>query len=165
MTAHCSITALLVACTLPVWGHMLTKCSFLGSRALCLRVPKAASARRCHVNGVATSLRVLRELGLSLVDVNGQHAAQTLRQDTCSSLCKRLHCVNEWPSVLSSIGTPAGDGLLLLLYLVRVVQRCSDSSIGVCLGFVSATLQVRARHPWMADSLTRTAHTGPHLVL
>lgn len=34
---------------------------------------------RCSVNGVSTSLRVLRELGAALVDVNGQHAAQTLR--------------------------------------------------------------------------------------
>ena len=34
---------------------------------------------RCYVNGVATSLRVLREIGNALVDVNGQHAAQTVR--------------------------------------------------------------------------------------
>ena len=34
---------------------------------------------RCYVNGVATSLRVLRELGVALVDFNGQHAAQSLR--------------------------------------------------------------------------------------
>ena len=34
---------------------------------------------RCYVNGVATSLRVLREIGIALVDVNGQHAAQTVR--------------------------------------------------------------------------------------
>ncbi len=32
------------------------------------------------MNGVATSLRVLRELGAALVDFNGQHAAQGLRE-------------------------------------------------------------------------------------
>jgi len=35
---------------------------------------------RCFVNGAATPLRVLREVGAALVDVNGQHAAQTLRR-------------------------------------------------------------------------------------
>lgn len=34
---------------------------------------------RCFVNGAATSLRVLRELAAELVDVNGQHSAQSLR--------------------------------------------------------------------------------------
>lgn len=34
---------------------------------------------RCFVNGAATSLRVLRELAVELVDVNGQHSAQSLR--------------------------------------------------------------------------------------
>lgn len=34
---------------------------------------------RCFVNGSATSLRVLRELGQALVDVNGQNSAQSLR--------------------------------------------------------------------------------------
>ena len=34
---------------------------------------------RCFVNGAATRLRVLREVGAAAVDVNGQHAAQTLR--------------------------------------------------------------------------------------
>ena len=34
---------------------------------------------RCFVNGAATSLRVLRELASELVDVNGQHSAQSLR--------------------------------------------------------------------------------------
>ncbi|KAL3146260.1 hypothetical protein ABBQ32_002962 [Trebouxia sp. C0010 RCD-2024] len=34
---------------------------------------------RCYVNGIATSLRVLREIGSSLVDVNGQHAALSIR--------------------------------------------------------------------------------------
>ena len=34
---------------------------------------------RCFINGAATSLRVLRELGRALVDVNGQHAALSLR--------------------------------------------------------------------------------------
>jgi hypothetical protein len=39
---------------------------------------------RCFVNGAATSLRVLRELAAELVDVNGQHSAQSLR-------CQLLH--------------------------------------------------------------------------
>ncbi|KAL0031413.1 hypothetical protein WJX79_009850 [Trebouxia sp. C0005] len=34
---------------------------------------------RCYVNGTATSLRVLRELRAALVDVNGQHAALSIR--------------------------------------------------------------------------------------
>jgi DNA repair ATPase RecN len=34
---------------------------------------------RCFVNGAATSLRVLRDLGQLLVDSNGQHSAQSLR--------------------------------------------------------------------------------------
>ncbi|EIE25588.1 P-loop containing nucleoside triphosphate hydrolase protein [Coccomyxa subellipsoidea C-169] len=46
---------------------------------------------RCSVNGVSTSLRVLRELGAALVDVNGQHAAQTLRDpDTQLALLDRI---------------------------------------------------------------------------
>ena len=31
------------------------------------------------MNGTATSLRVLREIGAALVDVNGQHAALEIR--------------------------------------------------------------------------------------
>ena len=34
---------------------------------------------RCSINGHSTSLRVFKELGALMVDVNGQHAAQTLR--------------------------------------------------------------------------------------
>lgn len=34
---------------------------------------------RCSLNGVATSVRVLREVGRLLVDVNGQHAALALK--------------------------------------------------------------------------------------
>lgn len=34
---------------------------------------------RCFVNGVATSLRVLRELGATFVDVNGQGSAVAVR--------------------------------------------------------------------------------------
>lgn len=34
---------------------------------------------RCYVQGTATSLRVLRELGAALVDINGQHSAISLR--------------------------------------------------------------------------------------
>ncbi|BDA41836.1 DNA repair protein RecN [Coccomyxa sp. Obi] len=46
---------------------------------------------RCSVNGVSTSLRVLKELGAALVDVNGQHAAQTLRDpDTQLALLDRI---------------------------------------------------------------------------
>ncbi|CAL8460865.1 g396 [Coccomyxa elongata] len=46
---------------------------------------------RCFVNGVSTSLRVLKELGAALVDVNGQHAAQTLRDpDTQLALLDRI---------------------------------------------------------------------------
>ena len=41
---------------------------------------KRVWGHRCYVNGVATSLRVLRELGGALVDFNGQHAAQGLRE-------------------------------------------------------------------------------------
>ena len=43
-------------------------------------LPPAMSMRsRCSVNGAVTSLRVLRELGAALVDVNGQNSAQSLR--------------------------------------------------------------------------------------
>ncbi|KAG7672745.1 hypothetical protein KSW81_001698 [Nannochloris sp. 'desiccata'] len=34
---------------------------------------------RCSLNGIATSLRVLREIGRALVDVNGQHAALSIK--------------------------------------------------------------------------------------
>lgn len=34
---------------------------------------------RCFVNGTATSLRVLREIGAAMVDVNGQNAAGSIR--------------------------------------------------------------------------------------
>lgn len=34
------------------------------------------------MNGTATSLRVLREIGSSLVDVNGQHAALSIRLES-----------------------------------------------------------------------------------
>ncbi len=34
---------------------------------------------RCFLNGVPTSVRVLREVGRLLVDVNGQHAALALK--------------------------------------------------------------------------------------
>ena len=37
---------------------------------------------KCSLNGAATSLRVLRELGRALVDVNGQHAAISLKDST-----------------------------------------------------------------------------------
>ena len=36
-------------------------------------------AYRCYVNGTATSLRVLKEIRGLLVDVNGQHAALSIR--------------------------------------------------------------------------------------
>jgi hypothetical protein len=42
--------------------------------------PGGGVRSRCFVNGAATPLRVLREVGAALVDVNGQHAAQTLRR-------------------------------------------------------------------------------------
>ncbi|CAL5219355.1 g1171 [Coccomyxa viridis] len=46
---------------------------------------------KCSINGYSTSLRVFRELGALLVDVNGQHAAQTLRNpDTQLALLDRL---------------------------------------------------------------------------
>lgn len=40
---------------------------------------KGLAGCRCFVQGAATSLRVLRELGAVLVDINGQHAALSLR--------------------------------------------------------------------------------------
>ena len=40
-------------------------------------LPRCCS--RCLLNGSPTSLRVLREVGRLLVDVNGQHAALSLR--------------------------------------------------------------------------------------
>jgi DNA repair ATPase RecN len=48
-----------------------------------LRMPAAAGAlatrSRVLINGVASSLRVLRALGALLADVNGQHASLALR--------------------------------------------------------------------------------------
>lgn len=35
---------------------------------------------RCSVNGTTTSLRVLREIGNLLVDVNGQNSSQALKE-------------------------------------------------------------------------------------
>lgn len=50
---------------------------------------------RCAVNGVATSLRVLREVASTIVDVNGQNSSLTLRctqgQDD-HSFCALLQC-------------------------------------------------------------------------
>lgn len=40
----------------------------------------ASTRSRCYINGVATSLRVLRELGSVLVDTNGQHSSQSLKE-------------------------------------------------------------------------------------
>lgn len=37
---------------------------------------------KCSLNGAATSLRVLRELGRALVDVNGQHAAISMKDSS-----------------------------------------------------------------------------------
>lgn len=46
---------------------------------------------KCSLNGTATSLRVLREIGRALVDVNGQHAALNMKdQDTQLELLDRL---------------------------------------------------------------------------
>ena len=46
---------------------------------------------RCYINSAATSLRVLREVGEALVDINGQHAAQRLR--CCTSIDSIAVCV------------------------------------------------------------------------
>ncbi|KAK9818486.1 hypothetical protein WJX74_010352 [Apatococcus lobatus] len=47
------------------------------SRSLGDRGPKRS---RCSINGVTVPLRCLRELAAELVDMNGQHAAQSLRE-------------------------------------------------------------------------------------
>ena len=44
-----------------------------------IRTEAGSMRSACYVNGTATSLRVLRELGSALVDVNGQNSAQSLR--------------------------------------------------------------------------------------
>ena len=44
-----------------------------------IRTESGSMRSACYVNGAATSLRVLRELGNALVDVNGQNSAQSLR--------------------------------------------------------------------------------------
>ena len=44
---------------------------------------------RCSINGHSTSLRVFKELGALMVDVNGQHAAQTLRCVPALNCCHR----------------------------------------------------------------------------
>ena len=55
---------------------------------------------RCFVNGAATSLRVLRDLGGLLVDSNAQHSAMALRyvvsEPTCSCFKTVPKPVNPW---------------------------------------------------------------------
>ena len=46
---------------------------------------------RCFINGASTSLRVLRELGCLLVDANGQHSSNSLKdQGTQLDLLDRI---------------------------------------------------------------------------
>ena len=42
-------------------------------------VSQTGTRSRCFINGAATSVRVLKELGRALVDVNGQNASQTIK--------------------------------------------------------------------------------------
>ena len=55
---------------------------------------------RCFVNGTATSLRVLREIGAAIVDVNGQNAAGSIRY---------------FPNNLSALNNPINQSAFIVL--------------------------------------------------
>ncbi|GAX72980.1 hypothetical protein CEUSTIGMA_g432.t1 [Chlamydomonas eustigma] len=83
--ASAAVHQLLVSSALP--GRALPTpgepCSLIVRREILQVTDPGSSSRstrsRCYVNGVATSLRVLRDLGTLLVDGNNQHAALALR--------------------------------------------------------------------------------------
>ncbi|KAK9819715.1 hypothetical protein WJX72_001582 [[Myrmecia] bisecta] len=93
-TAQAAVAELLQAVGLP--KRRVPDPASGASRQLELRreisVTKQNTLRsRCFVNGAATSVRVLRELGALLVDVNGQHAAFSVRDsETQLALLDRI---------------------------------------------------------------------------
>ena len=76
-----AVRALLSACGLPAKAlppASVASCQVVVRREI-VQAGAGATRSRCFVNGAATSLRVLRDLGQILVDSNGQHSAQSLR--------------------------------------------------------------------------------------
>ena len=62
--------------------------------------PTGSTRSRCTLNGVSTSLRILREVGRALVDVNGQHAALSMRDGTA-----QLELVDTVAGLRGAVGT------------------------------------------------------------
>lgn len=63
---------------------------------------------RCSLNGAPTSLRVLREVGRLLVDVNGQHAALGLRE-SATQVCSASLAAGTAAAVLAHTSDTAAS--------------------------------------------------------
>lgn len=68
--------------------------------------PNGGARSRCFLNGTPTSVRVLREVGRALVDVNGQHATVSLRDaETQLDLLDRLGGLGPKAAALRNLWT------------------------------------------------------------
>ncbi len=80
---------------------------------------------KCFLNGTATSLRVLREIGRVLVDVNGQHAALSMKDsDTQLELLDRLAGLRGAATTLDS----AWKELLAARAALRSLDELADEN-------------------------------------
>lgn len=89
------LAALLSSLGVPARAFASSTAGRLTLRREIVRVQDGVRSR-CSLNGTPTSLRVLREVGRLLVDVNGQHAALSLRDGATQVRCRHHCCCLFW---------------------------------------------------------------------